>query len=335
MSLAGFERLNARQRERGEKTFANPRNAAAGGLRQLDPGITARRPLTIFCYGLGLVEGMEAPNTQFGRLQWLAGLGLRVSPEACRVEGVDGCIRYYEAIGRRRDALGYEIDGCVFKVDAVADQELLGQVSRAPRWAVAFKFPAQEQLTRLLDIDVQVGRTGTLTPVARLEPVRVGGVTVTNATLHNQDEIERKDVRVGDRVVVRRAGDVIPEVVRVVDDGGHASRPRFDLLATVKHRCPVCGSRGERAEGEVAVRCSGGLYCGAQRRQALWHFASRRAMDIDGLGEKVIDQLVERGLGRARADGREVGSQPGGGHRAQPRDHASAAGVRAGHTRRR
>jgi DNA ligase (NAD+) len=248
------------------------------------------------------VEGAQAPDTQYGRLEWLAGLGLRVSPEVRRVEGVEGCIGYYAAIGERRDALGYEIDGCVFKVDAVADQERLGQVSRAPRWAVAYKFPAQEQITRLLDIDVQVGRTGTLTPVARLEPVRVGGVTVTNATLHNQGEIERKDVRVGDRVVVRRAGDVIPEVVRVIDDGAHEDRPRFDLLAKVRRRCPVCGSRAERAEGEAAVRCTAGLYCGAQRRQALWHFASRRAMDVDGLGEKVIDQLVERGLVESPAD---------------------------------
>ncbi len=302
MSLDGFERLNARQRARGEKVFANPRNAAAGGLRQLDPRVTASRPLTLFCYGLGLVEGGEVPGTQYERLAWLASLGLRVSPEAKRVTGADGCLAYYRDLAARRDRLGYEIDGCVFKVDDVIGQERLGQVSRAPRWAVAYKFPAQEQVTRLVDIDVQVGRTGTLTPVARLEPVRVGGVTVTNATLHNQDEIDRKDVRVGDRVVVRRAGDVIPEVVRVLDDGDHAARERFDLLAKVGGRCPVCGSRAERAEGESAVRCSGGLYCGAQRRQALWHFASRRAMDIEGLGEKVIDQLVERDLVKSPAD---------------------------------
>ena len=302
MSLDGFERLNARQRARGEKVFANPRNAAAGGLRQLDPRVTASRPLTLFCYGLGLVEGGEVPGTQYERLAWLASLGLRVSPEVKRVTGAEGCLAYYRDLAARRDRLGYEIDGCVFKVDDVTGQERLGQVSRAPRWAVAYKFPAQEQVTRLVDIDVQVGRTGTLTPVARLEPVRVGGVTVTNATLHNQDEIDRKDVRVGDRVVVRRAGDVIPEVVRVLDDGDHAARERFDLLARVGGRCPVCGSRAERAEGESAVRCSGGLYCGAQRRQALWHFASRRAMDIEGLGEKVIDQLVERDLVKSPAD---------------------------------
>ncbi len=302
MSLAGFERLNARQRESDAKPYANPRNAAAGSLRQLDPRVTASRPLTIFCYGVGLVGGGDVPDSQFQRLEWLAGMGLRVSPEARRVHGAQGCLKYHRAIGKRRDRLGYEIDGCVFKVDAVADQERLGQVSRAPRWAVAYKFPAQERTTRLLDIDVQVGRTGTLTPVARLEAVQVGGVTVTNATLHNQDEIDRKDVRVGDTVVVRRAGDVIPEVVRVVEDPEHASRPRFDLLEKVGGKCPVCGSRAERAEGGVAVRCTGGLYCAAQRRQALWHFASRRAMDIEGLGEKVIEQLVERDLVKSPAD---------------------------------
>ena len=302
MSLAGFERLNAQQREAGGKEFANPRNAAAGGLRQLDARITATRPLTIYCYGLGEVDGAAVPDTQYERLQWLGELGFRISPLAQRVRGAGGCLEYYHAIGKRRDTLGYAIDGCVFKVDAIVDQQVLGQVARAPRWAVAFKFPAEEQLTRLLGIDVQVGRTGTLTPVARLEPVKVGGVTVTNATLHNQDEIDRKDVRVGDSVAVRRAGDVIPEVVRVVDDGAHAERPRFDLLAAVRGACPVCGSHAERAEGESAVRCSGGLFCAAQRREALWHFASRRAMDIEGLGEKLIEQLVARDLVRSPAD---------------------------------
>jgi len=309
MTRAGFERLNAAQRESGAREFANPRNAAAGALRQLDPRVTAARPLTLFCYGLGLVRGGEAPDTQFERLRWLASLGLRVSPQARRVRGAQGCLDYYHELGERRDRLGYEIDGCVFKVDRIADQERLGQVARAPRWAVAYKFPAREEMTRLLAIDVQVGRTGTLTPVARLEPVKVGGVTVTNATLHNQDEIERKDVRVGDTVVVRRAGDVIPEVVRVVEDRAHARRPRFDLLTHVGGRCPVCGSRAERAEGESAVRCSGGLYCGAQRRQALRHFASRRAMDIDGLGEKIIDQLVERGMVHSPADLYRLGQE--------------------------
>jgi DNA ligase (NAD+) len=302
MTLAGFERLNAQQRAVAGKEFANPRNAAAGGLRQLDARISAARPLTIFCYGLGAVEGVDVPDTQYGRLQWLHELGLRVSPLARRVSGAAGCLAYYRDIASRRATLGYAIDGCVFKVDAIADQQRLGQVARAPRWAVAYKFPAEEQLTRLLGIEVQVGRTGTLTPVARLEPVKVGGVTVTNATLHNQDEIDRKDLREGDTVVVRRAGDVIPEVVRVVDDGAHGKRPRFDLLRAVGGACPVCGSRAERAEGESAVRCTGGLYCAAQRREAIWHFASRRAMDIEGLGEKLIEQLVERELVRSPAD---------------------------------
>ena len=302
LSLEGFARLNAAQRESGAKEFANPRNAAAGALRQLDPRISASRPLTMFCYGLAQVHDGDAPDTQFERLQWLGSLGLRVSPEVCRVDGLEGCLRYYREVAERRASLGYEIDGCVFKVDRIDQQEALGQVARAPRWAVAYKFPAQEEQTRLLAIDVQVGRTGTLTPVARLEPVKVGGVVVTNATLHNQDEIRRKDVRVGDTVVVRRAGDVIPEVVRVVADAGHAARASFDLLAQVQGRCPVCGSSAQQADGEAAVRCSGGLYCGAQRRQALWHFASRRAMDIDGLGEKIIDQLVERELVSSPAD---------------------------------
>jgi DNA ligase (NAD+) len=306
MSRAGFDALNARQRARGEKEYANPRNAAAGGLRQLDPRISAARPLTVFCYGLGEVAAgdarIEVPDTQFQRLEWLAALGLRVSPEARRVSGSEGCLAYYQDVAARRARLGYEIDGCVFKVDRIEDQQRLGQVSRAPRWALAFKFPAEEQTTRLVDIDVQVGRTGTLTPVARLDPVKVGGVTVTNATLHNQDEIERKDVRVGDTVVVRRAGDVIPEVVRVVPDDRHGRREAFDLLERVRGRCPVCGSRAERAEGEAAVRCTGGLFCSAQRRHALWHFASRRAMDIEGLGEKVIEQLVARELVRSPAD---------------------------------
>jgi DNA ligase (NAD+) len=218
---------------------------------------------------------------------------LRVSPEVRRVHGVAACIEYHRDIGARRDQFDYEIDGCVFKVDGIDEQERLGQVSRAPRWAIAYKFPAQEQMTQLLAIDVQVGRTGTLTPVARLKPVWVGGVMVTNATLHNQDEIDRKDVRVGDTVIVRRAGDVIPEVVRSVPDEQHQARARFDLLEFVNGKCPVCGSKAERAQGESAVRCTAGLICAAQRRQALWHFASRRAMDIDGLGEKIIEQLVD------------------------------------------
>jgi DNA ligase (NAD+) len=304
MSLKGFDALNRQQREVGGKTFANPRNAAAGGLRQLDPRISAQRPLTMYCYGIGEVvgEGDTIPVTQFERLGWLATLGLRVSPEVRYVRGVDECIEYFRDVGVRREQLEYEIDGCVFKVDRIDEQVRLGQVSRAPRWAVAYKYPAQEQQTRLLAIDVQVGRTGTLTPVARLQAVQVGGVMVTNATLHNQDEIDRKDVRVGDTVIVRRAGDVIPEVVRVVVDDQHQTRPRYDLLATANSTCPVCGSKAERSDGESAIRCTGGLICAAQRRQALWHFASRRAMDIDGLGEKVIEQLVARDFVKNPAD---------------------------------
>ncbi|MFT5447390.1 MAG: DNA ligase (NAD+) [Gammaproteobacteria bacterium] len=304
MSLDGFESLNRQQRESGVREFANPRNAAAGGLRQLDPRISAARPLTIYCYGIGEVssEPLVIAPTQYDRLQWLSELGLRVSPEVRRVSGAAECIEYYRAVGERREQLGYEIDGCVFKVDRIDEQEQLGQVSRAPRWAVAYKFPAQEQSTLLLAIDVQVGRTGTLTPVARLQPVKVGGVVVTNATLHNQDEIERKDVRVGDTVIVRRAGDVIPEVVRSIDDDAHKSRTLFNLLEFVNGKCPVCGSKAERAAGESAARCTGGLICAAQRRQAIWHFASRRALDIDGMGEKIIEQLVERDLVKSPAD---------------------------------
>jgi DNA ligase (NAD+) len=302
MTHAGFDRLNRQQRKNNAKVFVNPRNAAAGGLRQLDAGITATRPLTLYCYGIGEVSGGSPPGTQFERLRWLKELGMRVSPEVERVRGLKGCIAYYEKIAARRDKLGYDIDGVVFKVDSVADQDRMGQVSKAPRWAVAYKFPAQEQITRLLGIDVQVGRTGKLTPVARLEPVYVGGVTVTNATLHNQDEIDRKDVRVGDTVVVRRAGDVIPEVVRVVTEKRPRNAKRFDLLKRIKNKCPECGSEALRDEGGVAVRCSGGLVCPAQRKQAIWHFASRRAMDIEGLGSKLIDQLVEQGMVASVAD---------------------------------
>ena len=302
MTHSGFERLNAAQRKKNLKTFANPRNAAAGGLRQLDSRMTAERPLTVFCYGAGEISGGEAPDTQYQRLQWFKALGLRVSQEAKRVHGLEGCLKYYETTAKRRDKLGYDIDGVVFKVDRIEFQERLGHVSRAPRWAVAYKFPAQEQTTRLMGIDVQVGRTGILTPVARLEPVRVGGVTVTNATLHNQDEIDRKDVRAGDTVIVRRAGDVIPEVVRVIKEKRPKGAKRFDLLKHVKNKCPVCGSEALREDGEAAVRCTGGLVCAAQRKQAIWHFASRRAMDIEGLGIKIIDQLVDNELVKTVAD---------------------------------
>ncbi len=292
MTEEGFRRLNEEQARREEKVFANPRNAAAGGLRQLDPSITAARPLTMVCYGIGDVREGWLPSSHTGILARLKHWGLRVSPETLVVQGVDGCRDYYLHMLARRESLGYAIDGVVFKVNDVAEQKQLGAVSRAPRWATAYKFPAEEELTRVRDIDVQVGRTGTLTPVARLEPVRVGGVTVTNATLHNQDELDRKDVRIGDTVVVRRAGDVIPEVARVVKN----RRPRRTRRFTLPDRCPVCGSEVIRMEGEVAARCSGGLYCPAQRKQAVRHFASRRAMDIEGLGEKLVDQLVDAGL---------------------------------------
>ncbi len=302
MSLKGFESLNARQREHQGKVFANPRNAAAGGLRQLDPAITASRPLTLFCYGIGEVVGGDLPQNHYACLKKLAEFGLRVSPEIRQINGLKACVAYYDEIAQRREQLGYEIDGCVFKVNSFADQQRLGQVSRAPRWAIAYKFPAQEQLTVIADIDVQVGRTGKLTPVARLEPVHVGGVVVTNATLHNQDEIDRKDVRIGDTVSVRRAGDVIPEVVRVINEKRPSGTQRFSLIEKVEGLCPVCGSRAERLEGEVALRCTGGLYCQAQRKQAVWHFASRRAMDIDGLGDKLIEQLVDLELVNSVAD---------------------------------
>jgi DNA ligase (NAD+) len=298
MTLAGFHALNARQRERGDKVFANPRNAAAGSLRQLDPRITAARPLSLFCYGVARIHRGELPERHSRVLESLASWGLRVSPEARVVTGAEGCLDYYQALLQRRARLGYEIDGVVYKVNRLDQQAVMGYVSRAPRWAVAHKFPAQEELTRVIGVEFQVGRTGAITPVARLEPVFVGGATVSNATLHNMDEVERKDVRVGDTVIVRRAGDVIPEVVGVVIE----RRPSDARLVELPTACPVCGSRVVRAEGEVVARCSGGLYCAAQRKEAIRHFASRRAMDIDGLGEKLVDQLVERGLVRSVAD---------------------------------
>jgi DNA ligase (NAD+) len=292
MTEEGFRRLNERQARREEKPFANPRNAAAGGLRQLDPRITAERPLTMVCYGVGEVREGRLASSHTGTLARLKHWGLKVSPEVAVVQGLEGCGSYYARVLARRASLGYAIDGGVFKVNDSAEQQRLGAVSRAPRWAIAYKFPAEEALTRVRAIDVQVGRTGTLTPVARLEPVQVGGVTVTNATLHNQDEIDRKDVRIGDTVVVRRAGDVIPEVTRVVKDARRRRTRRF----TLPTRCPVCDSEVIRIEGEAAARCSGGLYCPAQRKQAVRHFASRRAMDIEGLGKKLVEQLVDAGL---------------------------------------
>jgi DNA ligase (NAD+) len=298
MPLAGFKRMNEQALERGEKTFVNPRNAAAGSLRQLDPRITASRPLDIFLYAVGQVEGGQVPDHHSTMLQAFRDWGLKTCPEARTVSGIEGCLAYYRDIGARRDELPYQIDGVVYKVDARADQERLGFVSRAPRWALAHKFPAQEATTLLTAIEFQVGRTGALTPVARLQPVFVGGVTVSNATLHNMDEVERKDVRVGDTVVVRRAGDVIPEVVRVEIDAEHEHRKRVKLPS----KCPVCGSPVEKAEGEAIARCSGGFTCRAQRQEALRHFASRRALDIEGLGDKLIEQLVELDLVKSPAD---------------------------------
>ena len=293
-----FDRLNARQAEAGEKTFVNPRNAAAGSLRQLDPRITARRPLSFFAYGLGELDGEPRPATHDALLERFAALGLPVCAERAVVRGAQGLLDFYRGVGRKRDSLPYDIDGVVYKVNAVEEQERLGFVSRAPRFALAHKFPAQEMTTVVEDIEVQVGRTGAITPVARLAPVFVGGVTVTNATLHNEDEIRRKDVHIGDTVIVRRAGDVIPEVVAVVPE----RRPADARPFTMPTACPVCGSHIERLEDEAIARCTGGLICAAQRKQALLHFAQRRAMDIEGLGEKVVDQLVEQGIVRTPAD---------------------------------
>ncbi|MDF2177233.1 NAD-dependent DNA ligase LigA [Aliiglaciecola sp. CAU 1673] len=293
MSKAGFEKLNALQAEQGKKTFVNPRNAAAGSLRQLDSRITAARPLYIYAYSVGLVEGEKIPlaNTHFARLQQLREWGLPLCPESRLVEDAEGCLQYYQDILQRRADLAYEIDGVVVKVDELAVQQSLGFVARAPRWAIAWKFPAQEEMTRLLDVEFQVGRTGAITPVARLEPVFVGGVTVSNATLHNQDEINRLQVKIGDTVIIRRAGDVIPQVVSVVAE----KRPDDAKDIVFPEHCPICQSAVEKLESEAVARCTGGLYCAAQRKEALKHFASRKAMDIDGLGDKLIEQLVDLG----------------------------------------
>ncbi|MBU1263701.1 MAG: NAD-dependent DNA ligase LigA [Gammaproteobacteria bacterium] len=297
-----FERYNAKQREAGKPTLVNPRNGAAGSIRQLDPKLAAQRPLSFFAYGLGEVQGWRTPATHSGTLDALAALGVPVCAERITGQGAAALIAFYDDIAARRDQLPFDIDGVVYKVDRFDLQRELGFVTREPRWAVAHKFPAQEQLTTVLGIEVQVGRTGALTPVARLAPVFVGGVTVTNATLHNQDEIDRKDVRVGDTVIVRRAGDVIPEVVAVVlDRRPDPAPPQFNILQRYPV-CPECGSHVVRLEGEAAARCTGGLYCPAQRKQALLHCASRRAMDIEGLGDRLVDQLVDRGLVHTPAD---------------------------------
>ena len=293
-----LERLNRAQRDNGDKEFANPRNAAAGSLRQLDARVTARRRLHFFAYGVGQLAGVPEPERHSASLDWLESLGVAVCEERAVVQGVEGLLQFYRSAAERRASLPYDIDGVVYKVDSIAAQGLLGFVSRAPRFALAHKFPPQEALTQVLDIEVQVGRTGALTPVARLAPVVVGGVTVTNATLHNEQEVARRDVRVGDTVVVRRAGDVIPEVVSVVLE----RRPDGARPFRMPERCPVCGSAVERIGEEAVSRCTGGLVCAAQRKQALLHFASRRALDIDGLGERVVDQLVDSGRVQTAAD---------------------------------
>ncbi len=302
MGRADFETLNERQRTAGQKTFVNPRNAAAGAVRQLDPAIAAQRPLSFFAYGLGEVTPAEAGGPVFashhGLLQTLKTWGFPVSSLASIALGATELVAYYERIARQRDSLPFDIDGVVYKVNSLPLQQRMGFVTREPRWAVAHKFPAQEQLTTVLSIDVQVGRTGKLTPVAKLAPVFVGGVTVTNATLHNEDEARRKDVRVGDTVVVRRAGDVIPEVVSVLPE----KRLPDAMLFTMPAQCPVCGSTAVREEGEADHRCSGGLFCSAQRKQAILHFAQRRAVEVEGLGDKLVDQLVDSGIIRTLPD---------------------------------
>ncbi|HAI59653.1 MAG TPA: DNA ligase (NAD(+)) LigA, partial [Xanthomonadaceae bacterium] len=304
MPKAAFECFNERALANGGKPLANPRNGAAGSLRQLDPRITAKRPLAFFAYGIGEVRGLDLPGTHSALLRRLGEFGLPLAPEIDVAHGLDGVLAYYRRVAAARDSLPYDIDGVVYKLDRRDLQEKLGFVSRAPRWAIAHKFPAQEELTVLEGIDVQVGRTGAITPVARLKPVRVAGVTVTNATLHNADQIARLDVRLGDTVVVRRAGDVIPEVARIVPErrpigpDGVPRHPPF-VMPTA---CPECGSAVERAEGEAVMRCSGGLFCPAQRKQALIHFASRRAMDIEGLGERFVEDLVDFGYLQTVAD---------------------------------
>ncbi|ELQ5994045.1 NAD-dependent DNA ligase LigA [Cronobacter dublinensis] len=295
---AGFEKINEEARRTGGKVFANPRNAAAGSLRQLDPRVTAKRPLTFFCYGVGLLEGGELPRSHMGRLQQFKDWGLPVSDRLRLVETPEDVLAFYHQVEADRPTLGFDIDGVVIKVDSLELQEQLGFVARAPRWAVAFKFPAQEQMTTVRDVEFQVGRTGAITPVARLEPVQVAGVLVSNATLHNADEIARLGLRIGDKVVIRRAGDVIPQVVNVV----LSERPEETRPVVFPAQCPVCGSDVERVEGEAVTRCTGGLICGAQRKEALKHFVSRRAMDVDGMGDKIIDQLVEKEYVHTPAD---------------------------------
>jgi len=298
MPRAGFRKFNEQAKAKGEKTFVNPRNAAAGSLRQLDPRLTAERPLDIYLYTVGQFEGGAMPQRHSQVLDRLQDWGFKVCPERSVVEGVEGCLDYYREMAARRDSLAYDIDGVVYKVDRLDYQAKLGFVARAPRWAIAHKFPAQEELTVVRDIEFQVGRTGAVTPVARLEPIFVGGVTVSNATLHNMHELHRKDVRIGDTVIVRRAGDVIPEVVAVLPE----RRVKGARIVKVPQKCPICGSAVLLIDDEAVARCTGGLFCPAQRAEALKHFASRRAMDIDGLGGKLIDQLVAVDRVRTPAD---------------------------------
>ena len=298
MPHAGFERLNQLALEKGEKTFANPRNAAAGSLRQLDPKITSKRPLVLNAYSIGIAEGVDLPNTHYDRLQWLKSIGIPVNPEIRLCNGTDEVLDFYRDIQNKRSSLGYDIDGTVLKINDIALQEKLGFISKAPRWAIAYKFPAQEELTRLNNVEFQVGRTGAITPVAKLEPVFVAGVTVSNATLHNGDEIERLDIAIGDTVVIRRAGDVIPQIIGVL----HDRRPADARPIIFPKTCPVCDSAIVRIEGEAVARCTGGLFCAAQRKEALKHFVSRKAMDIDGVGGKLIEQLVDRELVHTPAD---------------------------------
>lgn len=298
MPKAGFDKLNEQALKKGEKVFVNPRNAAAGSLRQLDSRITAKRPLAFYAYSVGVVEGVELSGSHYQRFLQLKSWGLPMCPETKQLSSLNDVKAYYQDIMARRDALAYEIDGVVIKVDNIAAQEVLGFVARAPRWAIAYKFPAQEEITLLNDVEFQVGRTGAITPVAKLEPVFVGGVTVSNATLHNADEIERLGVMVGDSVIIRRAGDVIPQIVAVVTE----RRPETAKEIVFPEACPVCSSAVERVEGEAVARCTGGLVCQAQRKEALKHFVSRKALDVDGLGEKVIEQLVDREMVETPAD---------------------------------
>ncbi|HHF3646324.1 TPA: NAD-dependent DNA ligase LigA [Haemophilus influenzae] len=298
MPHAGFERLNKYALEHNEKTFANPRNAAAGSLRQLDPNITSKRPLVLNAYGIGIAEGIDLPTTHYDRLQWLKSIGIPVNPEIRLCNGADEVLGFYRDIQNKRSSLGYDIDGTVLKINDIALQNELGFISKAPRWAIAYKFPAQEELTLLNDVEFQVGRTGAITPVAKLEPVFVAGVTVSNATLHNGDEIERLNIAIGDTVVIRRAGDVIPQIIGVL----HERRPDNAKPIIFPTNCPMCDSQIIRIEGEAVARCTGGLFCAAQRKEALKHFVSRKAMDIDGVGGKLIEQLVDRELIHTPAD---------------------------------